>query len=72
MTSQESGANLPFERLAFLEAVHAASPIMAALLNCETDTYEYIDPSVEKYLGYTRRGDAPERAAVPGEPPPSR
>jgi len=30
-----------------------ASPTMAALLNCETGTYEYIDPSVERYLGYT-------------------
>ena len=41
------------DRLAFLEAVHAASPTMAALFNCETETYEYIDPSVEKYLGYS-------------------
>jgi PAS domain S-box-containing protein len=39
--------------LTFLEAVHAASPTMAALLNCETESYDYIDPSVEDYLGYT-------------------
>jgi PAS domain S-box-containing protein len=44
--------NIP-DRLAFLEAVHAASPIMAALLNCETGTYEHIDPSIETVLGYS-------------------
>jgi PAS domain S-box-containing protein len=26
---------------------------MAVLLDCETETYEYVDPSVEQYLGYT-------------------
>ena len=47
-----SPGGLP-DRLAFLEAVHAAAPIMAALLNCEQQAYEYIDASVEQYLGYT-------------------
>lgn len=41
------------DRLAFLEAIHGASRDMAALLNCETDAYDYVDPSVETHLGYS-------------------
>jgi two-component system cell cycle sensor histidine kinase/response regulator CckA len=39
--------------LAFLEAVHAASPTMVVQLNCETEAYEFIDPSIQGYLGYS-------------------
>jgi PAS domain S-box-containing protein len=41
------------DRLAFLEAIHGATPVMAALLDLGGDSYDYIDPSVEVLLGYT-------------------
>ena len=50
---QDSESKPTLDRLAFLEAVRAASPTMVALLDSETGTYDYIDPSVGEYLGYT-------------------
>ncbi len=41
------------DRLAFLEASHAASKGVASLLDCAALAYDYMDPAVQDLLGFT-------------------
>lgn len=64
MTPRDPTVKPLHDRLAFLEAVYAVSSTLAALFNGETETHEYLDPSVEKSRRLGNRDLSPETSLI--------